>query len=244
MVRQNGANKVSAKPTPNSNQFQFIAVHKPDDPKGRIGTRLARSHAVTRGLQNKRNLQQKSGDNFRVFSSEDGPPGRKGESNESLIASLAAESPKLQALQSHRKISKGTCDSINVFTKEIDMNKQVTEPLFSVSDELVLKNIQSILRKGLDDRALLSAVMLTFAFAVTSGCIDGECLRYQNEALSSIRQSLSTAETCNTHAESTLGAILLLAGIEVCKTLSSCPVLIVIDINADFNNTGSAWNAA
>lgn len=90
------------------------------------------------------------------------------------------------------------------------------EPEFSVADELVLRNFRSVLRDGLDDNALLSAVMLTFAFTVTSGGIDRECLGYQSEALSSLRQNINSPERAT--SESTLGAILLLAGIEVCIT--------------------------
>jgi hypothetical protein len=78
----------------------------------------------------------------------------------------------------------------------------------------VLQNFRSVLRQGLDDHALLSAVMLTFAFAVTAGGIDRECLGYQSEALSSLRQSMSSPDRVT--SESTIGAILLLAGIEVC----------------------------
>ena len=80
----------------------------------------------------------------------------------------------------------------------------------------MLQNFPSVLRKGVDDHALVSAVMLTFAFAVTAGSIDRECLGYQNEALSSIRQRMSSPDRAT--SESTLGAILLLAGIEVCMT--------------------------
>lgn len=58
--------------------------------------------------------------------------------------------------------------------------------------------------------------MLTFAFAVSSGSIDKECLDYQSDALSSIRQSMSSLERAT--SESTLGAILLLAGIDVRAT--------------------------
>jgi hypothetical protein len=102
-----------------------------------------------------------------------------------------------------------------------DKAQQATEPVFSVSDELVLQNFRLVVRKGLDDHALLSAVMLTFAFAATAGSIDRECLGYQSEALSSIRQRMSSPDRAT--SESTLGAILLLAGIEVCITFSLIP---------------------
>ncbi|KAL2698140.1 hypothetical protein AAEP93_010850 [Penicillium crustosum] len=97
-------------------------------------------------------------------------------------------------------------------SQDTEKFQQFTEPVFSVADELVLQNFRSVLRKGLDDNALLSAVMLTFLFTVTAGMTSRECLEYQNKALSSIRQRMSSPDKAAT--ESTIGAILLLAGIE------------------------------
>lgn len=108
---------------------------------------------------------------------------------------LAAESPRLLAWLAGKA-------------------QQTGEPDLTVSDELVLQHFRLVLRKGLDDDALLSAVMLTFSFAATAGSIDRECLGYQSEALHSIRQRMSIPDAAT--SEPTLGAILLLAGIEVC----------------------------
>lgn len=55
--------------------------------------------------------------------------------------------------------------------------------------------------------------MLRFAFAASTGNVDSEFLRYRGEALNSIRRRMSSLDKAIT--ESTLGAILLLAGIEV-----------------------------
>lgn len=104
-------------------------------------------------------------------------------------------------------------------SQDTEKFQQPTEPVFSVADELVLQNFRSVLRKGLDDNALLSAVMLTFLFTVTAGMTNRECLEYQNKALSSIRQRMSSPDKAAT--ESTIGAILLLAGIEVCPSFPS-----------------------
>ncbi|KAE9370938.1 putative N-ethylmaleimide reductase [Stipitochalara longipes BDJ] len=211
MARDNGGNKSPLPEACNelglSSQFQFISVQNPDDAKDRAMRRLARSHAVARGLENKRKLQQKSGHNFRVLSLKDAParPASKNKRKPTLVTlprslsvgvpgpfqMLAAESPRLRALHSDYKAQ---------------------QAVFSVSDELVLQNFRSVLRGGLDDHALLSAVMLTFAFAVTPGGIDRECLGYQSEALSSIRQRMNSPDKAT--SESTLGTILLLAGIE------------------------------
>lgn len=86
--------------------------------------RRARSHAVARGLENKRQLQQNSGHNFRVACLRDDPgqPTSKRKQSETLITlpsslsggassplhMLAAESPKLQTLLGHRKIFANT----------------------------------------------------------------------------------------------------------------------------------------
>ncbi|KAJ5146411.1 uncharacterized protein N7515_000975, partial [Penicillium bovifimosum] len=187
--------------------FVFISMKAPND---RTAKRLARSHAVTRGLRSKRRLQQTSGHNFRVVCLENGQSRRVREEkhSEALITQpasltagsdpfqmLAAESPTLRALLSRERV------------------QQLTEPVFSVADELVLQNFRSVLRKGLDDNALLSAVMLTFSFKATESVTSRKYLEYQNQALSSIRQRLSSPDRAAT--ESTIGTILLLAGIEV-----------------------------
>lgn len=78
----------------------------------------------------------------------------------------------------------------------------------------MLQNFQSVLRKGLDDRALLNAVMLTYTSAVAPSSYNDEHFTYRTEALSSLRQSLESSDEAT--SEPTLGAILLLAGIEVC----------------------------
>jgi hypothetical protein len=99
----------------------------------------------------------------------------------------------------------------------LDIAKRATEPVFSVADPIIFQDFSSVFRSDLDDPALLNAVKLTFAFAVTGGNIDNECLDYQNQAMSIIRERMSSPETAITLP--TLGAILLLAGIEVCGSI-------------------------
>lgn len=89
--------------------------------------------------------------------------------------------------------------------------------MLSVSDELVLRNFHSVLQSGSNDHALLSAVMLTFSFSFGEENLNGECLGYQSQTMSYIRDRMSYPEKATT--ESTLGAILLLARIEVCVSL-------------------------
>jgi hypothetical protein len=55
--------------------------------------------------------------------------------------------------------------------------------------------------------------MLTFAFAVATGPMDRECLGYQSQAMSHIRARMNSLDGAT--STSTIGAILLLAGVEV-----------------------------
>ncbi|KGO67357.1 hypothetical protein PEX1_024430 [Penicillium expansum] len=161
-------------------RFLFIPIKNSND--GRTKP-LARSHAVSHGLRNKRRLQQSSGHNFHVLcpGNNHGPSARKEKRDEALIAPPAS-------------VAVGSSDAFQMLAAESP-------------------NIRALSNRGLDDNALLNAVMLTFSFTVTAGMTSPECLEYQNEALRSIRQRMSSLDRAAT--ESTIGAILLLAGIEV-----------------------------
>ncbi|CAJ2507203.1 Uu.00g083890.m01.CDS01 [Anthostomella pinea] len=107
---------------------------------------------------------------------------------------LAVDSSRLQVLLGNHKA------------------RQAPEPVFSVVESLEFQNFRAVFRTGLVDPALLNAVMLSFAFAVTEGSIDRECLGYQGKAISFIRERMNSLDEAA--SESTIGTILLLAGVE------------------------------
>ena len=96
--------------------------------------------------------------------------------------------------------------------------RQAPEPVFSVAEGLAFQNFRSVFRTGLVDPALLNTIMLSFVFAVTGGSIDRECLEYQGQAISCIRRNMGSPDEAI--SESTIGAILLLTGVAVCKSCS------------------------
>lgn len=187
-------------------------MQAPDEEKDQITKRLARSHAVKQALEQKRKLQQESRDNFLVTTPRDKlnfrrpvkkrtRPGALALSLSSLSAgtldpfqTLAVDSSRLQILLSNHNA------------------RQAPEPVFSVAKELAFQNFSSVFRTGLVDPALLNAVMLSLAFAVTGGSIDRECLGYKGEAINYIRAKMGVLDEAT--SESTIGAILLLAGVE------------------------------
>ncbi|CEI63545.1 hypothetical protein FVEN_g6676 [Fusarium venenatum] len=85
------------------------------------------------------------------------------------------------------------------------------EPVFSVSKDLDFQNFQSVFRAGLVDPALSNAVMLSLAFAASGGIINKECLIYRGQAIHHIRETMMFNHSVS---ESTIGAILLLVGVE------------------------------
>ncbi|KAF2093593.1 FMN-linked oxidoreductase [Rhizodiscina lignyota] len=174
-------------------EFRFISIQNPADAKDRGKRRVARSHAIKQAWQNKGSVQQASSGNDVVESGRTLAPWSifAPASAYGPFETLFGDSPRLKTL-----ISQGAA-------------RQSAEPVFSVADPVVFQDFGSVFRSDIDDPALLNAVKLTFAFAVMGGNVDQECLGYQNEAMSTIRQRMSSPETALSLP--TLGAILLLA---------------------------------
>ncbi|KAH8678548.1 putative N-ethylmaleimide reductase [Xylariales sp. PMI_506] len=215
--------------TSSGTKFRFISVQNPAEPKDRKAQSLARSHAVTQALKNKRRYQQESGQNFRVTTLEDNT-GRRLRNDApmhhifasplSLFGSvlenvhmIVTKSTKLKNLvHRHQKpVLFDTSYSQLISPKSTETNRQAIEPIFTVGDELVLQNFHTVLQTSTNDVAFLSAIMLTYVFAIT-GKFDYDCLTYQSQALKSIRTRMESPDKAT--SESTLAAIILLAGIE------------------------------
>ncbi|MCJ1291618.1 hypothetical protein MMC34_003163 [Xylographa carneopallida] len=191
-------------------RYQFISIRAPDDAKDPTTRRLARSHAVKQALESKRKLQQQSGDNFRTMIPKDETrrSGRQKKHTRTLAESpfslstgaldpfhtLPVDSSRLQALLGDYKA------------------RQAPEPVFSVAKELAFQNFHSVFRTGLVDPALLNTIMLSLVLAVAGGSMNQEGLEYQGQAISHIRRNMSSLNEAT--SESTIGAILLLAGVE------------------------------
>ncbi|KAK5275479.1 hypothetical protein LTR40_012966, partial [Exophiala xenobiotica] len=180
----------------NGSRFHFISIQNPADAKDRDKRRLARSHAIKHSMQSRRKPLQASTSDASEASAQTLVPWSvfAPESAYGPFETLFGDSPKLSTLLSH------------------DLAKQAVEPVFSIADPVIFQDFDSVFRNDLDDPALLSAIKLSFAFAVTGGNIDHECLHYQNEAMSTIRERMNSPDTAL--GLPTLGAILLLAGVE------------------------------
>jgi len=180
-------------------QFCFLPLRGLSVKSKSTQLQRARSHAIKHALAKKRSVQQQTGQNF--LASKLG--GR--------LEQVAV--PQVLKLQDHEVITFLLGSDSHVLLQQRQSEERVAfDPVFSIADELILPNFRSIFQTGLCDPALLSATMLTFSFA-TMGTRDRRFFESHSQVLQSIRGRMDTQKTAV--AESTLGAILLLAGIEV-----------------------------
>lgn len=96
---------------------------------------------------------------------------------------------------------------------DADKARLAPEPVFTITEKLTFQSFDAVFRMGLVDPALASAVMLSLAFSVAGDQINRECLGYHDQAISYIRERIGSPAQAT--SESTLGAILLIAGVEV-----------------------------
>ncbi|KAI1271670.1 hypothetical protein F5Y07DRAFT_382310 [Xylaria sp. FL0933] len=190
-------------------KFRFVSIQGPNDPNDGATRRLARSHAVKQALENKRKIQQESRCNFRIVTPQDKVKLTKKRTNARAIPvspfslsagkldpfeTLAVESPRLQTLLAHYEA------------------RRSLEPVFNIAEQLSFQSFRTVFRTGLVDPALLSAVMYSLAFAVAGGDSNRECLGYQGRTFGYVRERMSSPSAAA--SESTIGAILLLTGVQ------------------------------
>ncbi|KAL4739045.1 hypothetical protein BDV11DRAFT_205445 [Aspergillus similis] len=193
--------------------FQFISIRVNDHAKDKTTQRQARSHAVKRALERKRRQQQLSRANFILKTFEDLDLSNPGEAPKSCTVTTTGLAPAFShvsgALDPFQTLA---VDSSRLQALLGDYRaRQAPEPVFSVAEELAFQSFRSVFRTGFDDPALINAVMLALAYAVTGGSLDRECLRYQSQAITYIRERMASED--DAASEATIGAILLIAGV-------------------------------
>ncbi|KAN0089195.1 hypothetical protein V8E51_019455 [Hyaloscypha variabilis] len=186
--------------------FQFISNQSPGETRSKVNRHLVRSHALKATLNAKRRREQARQENFRnIAPQHDGrltcrrqALDRSGDVPAAIsmgrldpFDSLAADSLRLQTFLACRAV------------------RQAGEPVFTVTQDPCSPSLVQDLRIGLDDPALLNALMLTLAFAANGGEANAECLGYKGKAISHINQKIRFPEVTTT--DSTILAILLLA---------------------------------
>ncbi|KAL4812298.1 hypothetical protein BDW67DRAFT_178855 [Aspergillus spinulosporus] len=201
--------------------FRFISIQVNDHAKDKAARRQARSYAVKTALERKRKQQQLSRANFIIKTFEDCDLHHPGETaNPCTVASSS-----LAPVMSHLSGALDPFQTLAVDSSRLQAllgdyrARQAPEPVFSVAQELSFQSFRSVFRTGFDDPALINAVMLALAYAVTGGSLDRECLRYQSQAITYIRERMDSED--DAASEATIGAILLVAGVAARLGLTS-----------------------
>ena len=119
----------------------------------------------------------------------------------------------------------------------VDQARHAPEPVFSVAEELDFHNFRSVFRAGLVDPTLQNAVMFSLAFAASGGVVNQECLVYRGRTIHYIRERMTSLDKAV--SEPTIGAILLLVGVEVRDQLTQSALR---QAGTDFEPLGSTWN--
>ncbi|KAL6885759.1 hypothetical protein GGI43DRAFT_303172 [Trichoderma evansii] len=192
-----------------TDEFKFIPIKDPCSKQDRDANRSAKSHAVKQALKAKRLLEQGSKRNFRVTL-------LKEERNMLANGSHFINPPTLIPSLSASAIDPFGMLPVDTSRLQVLLGdsraRKASEPVFSITEELAFQSFYTVFRMGLTDPALSNAVMLSLLFAVTKGNLDIECLRYKVCAISCIREKVAYVK--GAVSESTIGAILLLAGVE------------------------------
>ncbi|PYH41298.1 uncharacterized protein BP01DRAFT_349483 [Aspergillus saccharolyticus JOP 1030-1] len=198
--------------------FQFIAIQSNGHVNDKAMRRQARSHAIRKALERRRKEQQRSRTNFIVTTFQD--PSLRFKLDQAVEApkSFTRTSPSPPA-----PTYSALCGALDPF-QTLAVNsarlqallgdyraRQAPEPVFSVAEELAFQSFRLVFRTGFQDPALINSVMLALAFAAAGGSLDRECLQYQGQAITYLRERMNSEDEAA--SEATIGAILLIAGV-------------------------------
>ena len=91
--------------------------------------------------------------------------------------------------------------------------RQAGEPVINFNSYMGFQGLHTVFRSSIANPTLLNAILLTATFAVGGSRESAKFLTYKGETLRLINEDLKHPDKNNTPA--TIGAILLLVGIEV-----------------------------
>jgi hypothetical protein len=205
---------------PTSPGFQFITFENAEDIKDPSKKRTARSYVIKRGLQKKRDKRFQQLDHFNNITFPEESRSNSAASPSPAVAidvqkldpfdTLPVDESKLQILLRHRMSTRPQPFANS--DKYIARAQQAVEPVFSISDPYSFQSVDVAFKNGFADPAFSNATMCAILFAENSHTFTPDVLHYQGQAIQHINKHLKASS----YLDSTIGAILLLVGIEVC----------------------------
>lgn len=200
---------------PEAPELAFITISDQESIKNPAHQQLARTQAIKHSLQRKRRQLQLTASNF-VDETPD-TIGRRRKRSVKENHKSVVEPPSCSTTLG--------ASVINPFqTLTVDANRltellrhrsarHAAKPVSSVDDALDYQGLYNIFHSGLEDPALTAALCLTLALSANGGVMDGECSAYRLKCIRHINEKLS--DPAQAASTTTVGAILLLVGVEV-----------------------------
>ena len=96
---------------------------------------------------------------------------------------------------------------------ETALARQAGEPVVNFNCKTGYQGLHTVFRSGLEDPALVNAILMTLTFAIDGDASGEKFLKYRGEALRWINVRMQDFKHAATAA--TIGAILLMVGVEV-----------------------------
>ncbi|KAI0128008.1 hypothetical protein BJ170DRAFT_628064 [Xylariales sp. AK1849] len=196
--------------------FRFVSINisgslRPSE----SDQRLARGHAVRQSLKDKRKLLQEDRGNFRHITYK----GLRGSTKQRRRPRLNLECEVVE--NPINRLGEGQLDPFDAlpvrssrlqFFMSQSSSRQAVEPVFSLTGNLPFQNFYTIFRSGLDESSLSNALLMALAFAANGWTMNVECLAHKNRSIQAVNEKMATIREAT--KPSTIGAILLLVGIE------------------------------
>lgn len=107
----------------------------------------------------------------------------------------------------------GCAGHMRIALTEEALARQAGEPVINFNSKMGFQGLHTVFRSSIADPALFNAILLTLTFAVNNDATSAKFLTYKGETLRWINERLQDPESCA--APATIGAILLLIGVEV-----------------------------
>lgn len=196
----------------------FINLQGPDLPTDRRTSQQLRSHAVSTALAKGRREAEHRGENFRsqLLCAEQehtqsshlfdraSPSGYLGVASVDPFETLSISARGLTSLMTMKR------------------SLLAGEPVFNTNEAVHFQSLLSVFETGFADSALTAALGLILSFTANGGVLNQECSKFSLIAIHHLRQKLSNTDAAATPA--TIGTILLLLGLEVCKEKVDCGI--------------------
>lgn len=195
-------------------ELAFITISDQRAIKDPERQQLARTQAIRNSLQRKRHQLQSTNENF---VDETRSIVKRGK-----LRSTANNAGESKQSRRSASLASSVVDPFGTITLDtnrliilLQQTREAGGPVFSVNSPIEFHGLRNMFNADLEDPGLSSAVCLALALAAKGGIMDRECTAYRLKAIQHVNRTL--ANPTEAASTTTIGTVLLLVGVEVCR---------------------------